>query len=350
MCFKAFCVSDAKDHHRDQAGHHVMMSYEIWQYERCFWCFRCAGYCLFEGFDHVLEPMFSSKGSFCPTPVRTKITDKFDFRNIVVGTATAQGWRSDNEDCHCVFLDLPSSHVDFFAIYDGHGGPFVARYVGQHLHNLFDSSFKTLEGSEPVEKTIQRTFLAVDELLLNEAGEDCGTCGSTACVVLLQHLPKRRVTCANAGDTRAVLCRGGQAVDLSADHRPNSDSERSRIHAAGSSVSEDRVDGMLAVSRAFGDFEFKQAKNMPPQSQAVTCFPDIVSLDLNPEDSFIIIACDGIWDCITSAQAVAFVKSKLQNEGDVVAAAEALIDMCMAETVPDDGIGTDNMSVTIVRL
>jgi protein phosphatase 2C family protein 2/3 len=139
-------------------------------------------------------------------------------------------------------------------------------------------------------------------------------------------------------------------VDLSADHRPNSDTERSRIHAAGSSVSEDRVDGMLAVSRAFGDFEFKQAKNMPPQSQAVTCFPDIVSLDLNPEDSFIIIACDGIWDCITSAQAVAFVKSKLQNEGDVVAAAEALIDMCMAEIVPDDGIGTDNMSVTIVRL
>ncbi len=43
---------------------------------------------------------------------------------------------------------------------------------------------------------------------------------------------------ANAGDSRAVLCRKGQALALSEDHKPQSEAERNRITAAGGFVSD----------------------------------------------------------------------------------------------------------------
>lgn len=58
---------------------------------------------------------------------------------------------------------------------------------------------------------------------------------------------------ANAGDSRCVLCRDGVAVDLSVDHKPEDDSERTRIEAAGGKVTNDgRVNGGLNLSRALG--------------------------------------------------------------------------------------------------
>ena len=348
--FKGFCEKHARAHYQAVPAHHIMVNYEIWQYERCFWCFKCSGFCMNEAFDNVLEPLFSSKGSFCPRPIRAKHSDKFEHRGIRAGTSTAQGWRSDNEDSHVVFMELPNSKSDLFSVFDGHGGPLVARFLGQTVHKIFDTSFKALEGApDAAEKALQRTFLAADEALASEAGEDCGTCGSTACVVALIHEPKKRIVCANAGDTRAVLCRAGKAFPLSHDHRPVIESERKRVVSAGSAVIDERVDGMLAVSRALGDYEFKQARGLPPQAQAVTCFPEVIATDFTAEDRFLIVACDGIWDCVTSEEAVTFVSKALDAGNDPMSIADALIDKCIANDIPEDGIGTDNMSVIIVR-
>lgn len=63
--------------------------------------------------------------------------------------------------------------------------------------------------------------------------------------------------CANAGDSRSVMCEKGYAVDLSKDHKPDLPEERNRIHKAGGEVLEGRVNGMLALSRAMGDFDYK---------------------------------------------------------------------------------------------
>ena len=65
---------------------------------------------------------------------------------------------------------------------------------------------------------------------------------------------KDKIFCANAGDSRAVLSRKGEAVGLSEDHKPNVPEEEARINKANHFVSDDRVDGNLALSRAFGDF------------------------------------------------------------------------------------------------
>ncbi len=65
-----------------------------------------------------------------------------------------------------------------------------------------------------------------------------------------------------SGDSRSVLCRGGEAVPLSQDHKPNMAGERARIEGAGGRVSIGRVNGDLAVSRALGDFPFKCNKSL----------------------------------------------------------------------------------------
>lgn len=69
-----------------------------------------------------------------------------------------------------------------------------------------------------------------------------------------------KIYTANAGDSRAVLCRKGNAVPLSYDHKPENDSERKRIQGAGGDIINGRVNGGLNLSRSFGDFNYKRVK------------------------------------------------------------------------------------------
>ena len=77
------------------------------------------------------------------------------------------------------------------------------------------------------------------------------TIGCTATVILIT---PDKIYCANSGDSRAVLKQGEEAVPLSHDHKPDNELESKRISAAGHNVANSRVDGNLALSRAFGDF------------------------------------------------------------------------------------------------
>ena len=130
--------------------------------------------------------------------------------------------------------------------------------------------------------------------------EDCATQqGTTACVVLIT---PDKIFCSNSGDSRGVLMQGDTAIGLSEDHKPDNTIERDRIYNANHTVMSQRVDGCLALSRAFGDYRFKDQDELKPEEQAVTAFPDITSRDRTKEDKFIMLACDGIWDCLTNEQ------------------------------------------------
>lgn len=87
--------------------------------------------------------------------------------------------------------------------------------------------------------------------------------GTTACVVLVTN---DKIYCSNSGDSRAVLCRKGEAIELSQDHKPQNDNETKRIEASGHFVEDDRVDGNLALSRAIGDFQYKDKPNLGAES------------------------------------------------------------------------------------
>ena len=104
-----------------------------------------------------------------------------------------------------------------------------------------------------------------------------------------------------------MICERGKAHDLSKDHKPYLPEERNRIYKAGGEVQDGRVNGILSLSRAIGDFDYKHAT--PPKdagptwylnNHIVTSIPDITVTSINTNIEFMILACDGIWDCKSS--------------------------------------------------
>lgn len=120
--------------------------------------------------------------------------------------------------------------------------------------------------------------------------------GCTACVALIT---KTEIIVANSGDSRCVVASKGRAKDLSIDHKPDLPGEKRRVQRAGGFVEEGRVNGVIAVSRAIGDWEYKNLQ-LKPEDNMVTSTPEIMVETLRPDHDFIILACDGIWDCLTS--------------------------------------------------
>lgn len=166
-------------------------------------------------------------------------------------------------------------------------------------------------------------------------------------------ITKSEIICANAGDSRAVLGKKGKVKDLSVDHKPDTPSERNRIERAGGFVEESRVNGMLALSRALGDFEYKQNAILKPQDQIVTAFPDISVEKLTNECDFIVCACDGIWDCLSSQETVDWVQERLKKKKgkeNLSVLVEEMLDSILASDVATSGgIGTDNMSCIVIE-
>eukprot|EP00826_Nyctotherus_ovalis_P035019 TRINITY_DN2965_c0_g1_i9.p1 TRINITY_DN2965_c0_g1~~TRINITY_DN2965_c0_g1_i9.p1 ORF type:complete len:277 (-),score=68.86 TRINITY_DN2965_c0_g1_i9:136-966(-) len=176
--------------------------------------------------------------------------------------------------------------------------------------------------------------------------------GCTACVALIT---KTEIYVANVGDSRAVLCRKGKAIEMSEDHKPNLEKERKRIEKANGYIDDDRVNGMLNLTRCLGDLEYKQDKKLRQEDQILSAFPDIKIEKIHGDVDFLIIACDGIWDCMTSQQAVDYFKPKIrpvkEDKGFKISRViEEMLDSIMAKDVESsEGIGCDNMSCLIVR-
>mgnify|MGYP001356515344 FL=1 len=167
--------------------------------------------------------------------------------------------------------------------------------------------------------------------------------------------------CANAGDSRAVVCRDGVAIPLSFDHKPNSEIESTRITKAGGFVEATngffRVNGNLNLSRSIGDLKYKQSPELPPEAQIITAEPDVLKHTLDPKDEFFIVACDGVWDVLSNQEAVDFVRTRIQaersngREPQLSKICEAVFDRCIATNPRETrGIGGDNMTCVVVEI
>uniref|UniRef100_A0A0D3G6F7 protein-serine/threonine phosphatase n=1 Tax=Oryza barthii TaxID=65489 RepID=A0A0D3G6F7_9ORYZ len=110
---------------------------------------------------------------------------------------------------------------------------------------------------------------------------------------------------ANIGDSRAVVCERGAANQLTVDHEPHTTNERKRIEKQGGFVSTfpgdvPRVNGQLAVARAFGDQSLKAH---------LSSEPDVKHVPINSSVEFVILASDGLWKVIKNQEAVDLVNS-----------------------------------------
>ena len=176
--------------------------------------------------------------------------------------------------------------------------------------------------------------------------------GATAIVAVIHGTT---LTVANAGDSRAVLCRGGgtdAAVPLSTDHKPMQATELFRIINAGGFVNTfGRVNGNLNLSRSLGDLKYKQVRHLDPAQQMITAEPDIVQLELNETtDEFIIIGCDGIWDCLSNEKAVEFVAARINDYSPTEIGTMMLNFIISPDPRQTQGIGGDNMTILIIDL
>ncbi|KAF9615082.1 hypothetical protein IFM89_021653 [Coptis chinensis] len=208
---------------------------------------------------------------------------------VVYGAVAVSGRSREMEDAISVRLDFCrpviscGKPVHFFAVYDGHGGSQVATlckesmqvFLEGELMRETEESVGTASTASVEEEIIQeswklaleKSFERMDEIALSTCacggiGSSCGcdsgglSCeivGSTAVVALLT---LDKIIVANCGDSRAVLSRGGRAIPLSFDHKPDRPDELARIEAAGGIViylNGARVQGILAMSRALGD-------------------------------------------------------------------------------------------------
>lgn len=189
-----------------------------------------------------------------------------------------------------------------------------------------------------------------DRGLLPSGGPE--SCGAAVVVAAVVGGPKPMLIVANAGDSRCVLCREGRAFAMSEDHKPQNEIELNRIEKAGGRVIGGRVDGNLNLSRTLGDLFYKKNPALPPQAQKISGYPDIKVLPIFPADQFVILACDGIWDCLTNQGACDFVLQRLPpnpTPKDLSDIAEQMCDHCLAENpMESEGIGCDNMTCIIV--
>lgn len=160
------------------------------------------------------------------------------------------------------------------------------------------------------------------------------------------------LTVANAGDSRVVLGRAeGVTEPMSYDHKPMHETEMKRITEAGGFVNQfGRVNGNLNLSRSIGDLKYKQVPNILPSAQMITAEPDIKQIELKPDDEFIILACDGIWDCLTNEEAVKYVHDRIDTKSPTEIGIEMLDEIISVDPRVTQGIGGDNMTVMIVDL
>jgi len=147
---------------------------------------------------------------------------------------------------------------------------------------------------------LEASFEQVEKEFLGLAERDGLSDGTTAVVALVQ---ADRLTVAHVGDSRGVLCRNGNALALTQDHKPEIAAERRRIEALGGFVSYIgcwRAMGILAMSRAIGDLFLKPY---------VSAKPDVSTMSIGPTDEFIVLASDGVFDVFDNDQVVRIVRA-----------------------------------------
>ncbi|KAJ1688439.1 hypothetical protein LUZ63_019829 [Rhynchospora breviuscula] len=239
---------------------------------------------------------------------------------------------------------------NFYAVYDGHGGSQVALECKERMHLIVAEEValrQPITESESVcwEDTMVESFRRLDaavatnrKLTIKYDAVQSGFRGTVGSTALVAVVGGKRIIVANCGGSRAVLSRGGSAVALSSDHKPNRPDEMQRNDTARGKVIESdghRVWGVLATSRSIGDHDLKPV---------VICKPEVSIMERVEEDEFLILASDGLWDVILNETACKIVRNCLLSGSTPTEAASLLTTMAISQD------SRDNISVIVVQL
>lgn len=317
-------------------------------------------------------------GQLLSHPIEEKELDYKSYTNLTYCIRSMQGYRMTMEDAHDVKIN-EHENLAVFGIFDGHGGKNCSQYLAEHLPKLVFTKLNKIASAvylkqvkdidlKDVFDILKNSFFKIDKDLSHHA--NMVNCGSTATVVTII---ANYIVIANTGDSRCIVSRNGHAKPLSFDHKPSNMGERVRIENSNGYILNNRINEVLALSRAFGDFKFKlpylsSSRNkyikenqkllgdklitLPPELFQVTVEPDIMLYDMQKLDSpeFLVIACDGVWDCFKNGQLVKLIRDKLSLGWRLNKIVEYILNDSLTMANNYTGIGFDNMTLIIVAI
>jgi protein phosphatase 1L len=193
--------------------------------------------------------------------------------SVGVGFAEMNGVRDSMEDA-IVVRESIRGDISVYAVFDGHAGYRTATYAA------FLFPRECLDRAELTPQFLQNTLRTINDRARKQGLVD----GSTAVICLRQG---NRIAFAHLGDARAIIVRTDGSIRFeTADHKPVSRGEYERVRDVGGKVVAGRTDGVLAVTRSIGDFKVF----------GVSYEPEIDMVDVEEDDKWLIVACDGVWD------------------------------------------------------
>lgn len=302
-------------------------------------------------------------GPYLSAPIKTKKVNSGENHRVRFASCEMQGWRNTMEDAKLTNLALDNDAM-IFGVFDGHGGKEVAEFVSRHfcIEILNTRSYQ----DRNYELALKETFLRMDDLLRTPEGikeviriakdlpdnypvQPDSNMMIAGCTCVVGLIVRNTLYVANAGDSRCILSRDGRCVELSYDHKPELPQERDRILKAGGVVEDGRVMGNLNLSRSIGDLDYKKNKSIPAKDQMISAYPDVTVQELSPRDDFLVLACDGVWDMLTSQECVDFIAQRIKNK-PLTTVAEEVLDRCLAPDIASSGgLGCDNTTIVIVE-
>jgi len=218
--------------------------------------------------------------------------------------------------------------VPFFAVFDGHGGTHCAEFLKEHLHRyVLDHPELKQNPEKALVEAISRAEAEFMEKCRNEKIES----GST---VALAVIVDGALITANVGDSEIVLSRGGEAVLLTTKHQLGSnEKEVERVKNCGGRIYHSRVGHpkfnpqlvSLAVSRAIGDAGFKLEEYTDGKLSGIIADAETKKTTLTPEDEFLIIGCDGLYDVMTYQECVSFCRNLVSSQTPSQAISESIV-------------------------
>lgn len=279
-----------------------------------------AGKEIYNKMKDKVKDAFSSSG-----PETGKGKTKLSGRRVKHGYHLVKGKSNHPMEDYLVaeYRQVGDHDLGLFAIFDGHLGHTVPDFLREHL---FDNILKEPEFLSDTKNAMRKAYLLTDEKILERAAE-LGRGGSTAVTAILISCDDSvKLVVANVGDSRAVISKNGKAEQLSVDHEPNM--EKEIIEEKGGFVSNlpgdvPRVDGQLAVARAFGDRSLKKHLSSDPH---------VAEEVIDESSDFLILASDGLWKVMTNQEAV----DEIKDFKDAQAAAKHLTEQAVNRRSKDD--------------
>lgn len=245
--------------------------------------------------------------------------------------------KANNQDSYFnVSSFAPGAEMVTLGVSDGHGeaGHHVSGLAAKRLPNIIRETFVHYVGklTDVWPTVLIESFKKLTSDLSRQSFDT--TYSGATCVTVV--LAGSFLICANVGDSRAVLARRNGAsfisVALSRDHKPDFEDEKQRILDFGGRVEAVRIDGEdigplrvwlkhedapgLAMTRALGD-------SLAARIGVISC-PEVITTPISSDDSFLILASDGIWEFISSQEAVDMAARYVQ-EGRLEEGCQALV-------------------------